>query len=131
MNTVQINKADLTKAIQGNCHKFGDAFLGLYVDIDGEIECTDLNRSGDSMLILSFGGMGEFTDSEGRYSDDDKYDAKDVAEYIVGDQECLMWGGTILEDDGSEVDYKFNVYDQSKMTIENIEIVDRTEEFGA
>jgi hypothetical protein len=122
MNTVQINKSDLIKAIKENCSKFGDSFLGLYVDVDGDIDCTDLNRSGNSMLILGFGGMGEFTDSEGRYSDDDNYDAQDVAEYIVGDQECLMWGGTILEDDGSEADYKFNVYDQSKMTIESVEM---------
>ncbi|GAF85103.1 unnamed protein product, partial [marine sediment metagenome] len=123
MNTIQINKNDLIKAIEESCNKFGDSFLGLYVDVDGDIECTDLQRSGDSTLILGFGGMGEYTDLNGLYSDDEGYDAKGTAEYIVENQE-LEFSGTILEDDGSETDYEFNVYDQSEMTVECVEMSD-------
>lgn len=112
MNTVKINKNVLIKALEENCNKFGDSFLGLYVDVEGNIECTDLQRSGDSMLILGFSGMGDYVDNGGLHADDESYDCKGVAEYIVNDeQDPLETSGAIQNIEGSETYYSFNFID--------------------
>ena len=109
MNTVAINKQDLINAIKNNCSSFGDPFMGLYVNASGEIDCTQLSESGDSMPILTFSGMGEFTDDGGLLPSDNDYDALDVAKYIVDDGECLTWNGTLVKDDGAEGKYTFKI----------------------
>lgn len=109
MKTVTINKQDLITSIESNCTSFGDPFLGLYVDVDGNIDCVELSSSGNSMPILTFAGMGGFQDDNDLHADDENYDAIGVATYIVNDGECLKWSGSLLTDDGSEIEYKFEV----------------------
>lgn len=107
MKTVTINKQDLITWIESNCTSFGDPFLGLYVDVDGNIDCVEASSSGNLMPILTFAGMGGFQDDNDLHVDDENYDAIGVANYIVDDGECLKWFGSLLSEDGSEIECKF------------------------
>lgn len=109
MKTVTVNKQDLITLIESNCKKFGDPYLGLYVDVYGNIDCVEQGSCGNSMPILTFAGMGGFQDDNNLHTDDENYDAPAVAKYIVDDGECLKWSGSLLSDDGSKVEYKFEV----------------------
>ncbi|MBB1333941.1 hypothetical protein [Pseudoalteromonas sp. SR41-6] len=109
MKKIFISKKDLIQAIEDNCSDFGNPFSGLYVDVEGCIACTEKSSSGNSMAILTFSGMGEFVDENGLYADDENYDAAGVAKYIVEEGECLNLSGSLLSDDGSEIEYKFEI----------------------
>lgn len=109
MKVIEINKQDLIKSIAVNCTLFGDPFMGLYVDSDGNIDCVEQSESGDSMPVLTFAGMGGFQDDNGLHTDDEQYDATGVAEYIVESGDCLKFNGTLLNDSGEDVEYKFTL----------------------
>lgn len=104
-NEIVIKKEDLIDAIAGNYDEFGNPYKGLYVDLSGEIECADSSGAEDKVAIMTFSGMGDFTDENGLYNDHEDYNAGGVAEYIVDDGECLKWSGAIMNEDGEEVEY--------------------------
>jgi hypothetical protein len=109
MTTITIEKTNLVKAIAANCVSFGDSFKGLYVDVDGNIDCCEKSNSGDAVAILTFSGMGEYLDDNHNYPQDDDFDSKGVAEFIVDDMGCLERNGLMMNDNGSETKCHFEI----------------------
>jgi hypothetical protein len=109
MSTIKINKQDLIKAIAGGVSCFGDPFIGLFVSLSGELTCCEKNFAGDDLCLMSMSGMGEYVDDSGIFPQDSEYDAEAVAKYIVDDGNCLNHSAEVTQDDGTSIDYYFEI----------------------
>ena len=107
MNTIKINKAQLISAIAASSADFGDAFLSICVSLNGDIECKQPSHS--DLVIMALSGMGEFSDSDCNYYDNDNYDAWGVAKYIVEDGSCLNLTAETID----AVSYEFKIVESS------------------
>jgi hypothetical protein len=108
-NEIKIDHVALVAIIAENASLFGDAFHGIYADVNGGLDCCEKSNSGDSVAVITFSGMGDFVDDSGRYTHDALYDSKMVAECIVYDAECLERYGIIYNDAGDEIEYSIVV----------------------
>ena len=78
---IQIKLEDVVNKIKESTDLFGkNAWLVYYADLD-QLDITGNFANGDQ-VILSYSGLGEFTDSEGRFFDDPEYLKDEVAKEI-------------------------------------------------
>jgi len=107
MKTITISRTELVEVIYQNTESFGDPFKGVYTDINGHLSVSEAQP--ELMPILSFSGVGEFVDFDGNYPQSENYEAQAVAEYIVDERDCLYEQGFLLQENGNEVEYKFQL----------------------
>ncbi len=109
MRTIIINKQDLVDALVKSASCFGDPFIKLFVNLSGELTCCEKGSAGDDLCLMSMAGMGEYVDESGIYPQDSEYDAEAVAKYIVDDGNCLNRSGIAIQDDGTSIEYYFEI----------------------
>lgn len=109
MSTIRINKQDLIEAIANGIPCFGDPSIDLFVSLSGELTCCEKNFAGDDLCLMSMSGMGDFVDESGICPQDGEYNAEDVAKYIVDDGNCLNRSAKVIQDDGTSIDYYFEI----------------------